>query len=170
MPAYPATRIIPQQSKNQHPQRMFLPLGTRILRPSFTVKSALVTNADTFTIETFRMRSDFLYRPGRLDIPVLPDIEMIPRPVESPSAMADIQVIFRKVFVLACSGTVDYYQVYRSHNFRHQASFKLMPALPVLLRCAHSLLTHCKAAACANCPRNEKISVCISFTLELRSK
>lgn len=116
------------------------------------------------------MRSDFLYRPGRLDIPILADIEVIPRSVESPSAMADIQVIFRKVPVLTCSGTVDYYQVYRSHHFRRQASFKAIPALPALLRCTHSLLTHCKAAACANCPRNEKISVCISFTLELRSK
>ena len=41
-------------------------------------------------------------------IPVLADIKMITRSVESASAMADVQVIFREILVFACGGAVNY--------------------------------------------------------------
>mgnify|MGYP003184543114 CR=1 FL=1 len=57
------------------------------------------------------------YRTGRFYIPVLADIEMITRSVESSSAMTDVQVIFCETLVFARSGAMDYYQVYSSHEW-----------------------------------------------------
>ena len=96
---------------------MFLPLGARVLRVSLAVESALIADADAFTVEALCVRSDFLYPTGGFDVPVFADIEVISRSVESPSAVADVQVMFCKVPVLTRGGAVDHYQIYRSHNF-----------------------------------------------------
>ena len=116
MPAYPATRIITQQRKNQYAQRVYLPLCTAIFGLPFTIESTLITDTYTFTIEATDVRTNLLYRPGRFYITVLTDIKMIPRSIKSPPAMADVQIVLRKTLVLACGGTMDHYQVYRSHH------------------------------------------------------
>ena len=71
---------------------MFLPFGTGIFRLSFAIESALIADTYTFFVETAAVRTNSFYRTGRFYIPVLADIEMIPRSVESPSAMTDVQV------------------------------------------------------------------------------
>ena len=60
---------------------------------------------------------DRFYRTGRFYVPFLADIEMIPRSVESPSAMTDVQVIFCETLIFARSGALDYYQIYSSHGW-----------------------------------------------------
>ena len=96
---------------------MFLSFGTGIFGMSLAVEPAFVADTDTFFVEATGVCADAFERPGRFDIPIFADIKMVSRPVESPPAVADIQVIFRKLPVLTCSGTVDYYQLYRSHTF-----------------------------------------------------
>lgn len=87
---------------------MLLPLRSGILRLPSAIQSALITYPDTFRIESLRMRPDSLHRPGRFNIPILADIEMIPRPVESPPAMTSIKVMLRKLPVLPRSGAVNH--------------------------------------------------------------
>jgi hypothetical protein len=96
---------------------MFLPFGTGIFRLSFAVESTLIANPYTFLVETAAVCTDPFYRTGRFYVPVLADIEMIPRSVESPSAMTDVQVIFCETLIFARSGAMDYYQIYSSHGW-----------------------------------------------------
>ena len=80
-----------------------------ILRATVSIQSSFVADTYTFLVETATMRTDLFYRTGRLYITVLADIKMIPRSVESAPAVADIQIIFREVLVLARGGAMDYY-------------------------------------------------------------
>ena len=96
---------------------MFLPFGTGIFRLSFAIESALIADTYTFFVETAAVRTNSFYRTGRFYIPVLADIEMITRSVESSSAMTDVQVIFCETLVFARSGAMDYYQVYSSREW-----------------------------------------------------
>jgi hypothetical protein len=84
---------------------------------SFAIESALIADTYTFFVETAAVRTNSFYRTGRFYIPVLADIEMITRSVESSSAMTDVQVIFCETLVFARSGAMDYYQVYSSHEW-----------------------------------------------------
>lgn len=85
---------------------MFLPFGTGIFRLSFAIESALIADTYTFFVETAAVRTNSFYRTGRFYIPVLADIEMITRSVESSSAMTDVQVIFCETLVFARSGAM----------------------------------------------------------------
>ena len=76
---------------------MFLPFGTGIFGMSLAVESAFVADTDTFFVEATGVCADAFERSGRFDIPIFADIKMVSRPVESPPAVADIQVIFRKL-------------------------------------------------------------------------
>ena len=87
---------------------MFLPFGPGIFGATFAVEPAFIADTDTFSVETFGVGTDLFYRTGRLYIPVFADIKMITRSVESASAMADVQVIFREILVFACGGAVNY--------------------------------------------------------------
>ena len=87
---------------------MFLPRCPGIFGMSLVVQTALIADTDTFSVETFGVGTDLFYRSGRLYIPVFADIKMITRSVESASAMADVQVIFREILVFACGGAVNY--------------------------------------------------------------
>ena len=86
-----------------------MPTGACVLRLSHAVESSFVADTYTFLVETAAMCTDLFYRTGRLYITVLADIKMIPRPVESPTAVADVQIKFRKALVLARGGAMDYY-------------------------------------------------------------
>ena len=88
---------------------MFLPFGTGIFGMSLAVESAFVADTDTFFVEATGVCADAFERSGRFDIPIFADIKMVSRPVESPPAVADIQIIFREALVLARGGAMDYY-------------------------------------------------------------
>ena len=75
---------------------MYLPLRPGILGTAPRVQPAFITDTDTRRIVPLGMRPDLLHRTGRHNPPVLPDIEVVSRPVESPPAMADIQIELRK--------------------------------------------------------------------------
>ena len=90
MPTYAAFGIISQQSKDEYPQRMFLPFGSGVFGTSLAVESAFIADADTFIVEAFGVGADLFYRSGRFYIPVFTDIKVVACSVESPSAMADI--------------------------------------------------------------------------------
>ena len=53
MSAHPATGIVAQECKDQHPHRMNLPFGTCIGGMTVAVKSALITNANTVLVVSF---------------------------------------------------------------------------------------------------------------------
>ena len=87
---------------------MFLPFGPGIFGATFAVEPAFIADTDTFYVETFGVGTDLFYRSGRLYIHVFADIKMLTRYVESASAMAAVQVIFREILVFACGGAVHY--------------------------------------------------------------
>lgn len=62
------------------------------------------------------MRPDFLYRPGGFNISVLADIKMITRPVESPPAVAVVQIKLGKALVLTRGGAVHHNQIDIPHD------------------------------------------------------
>lgn len=111
MTANLATGIIHQQRPDQYTQRMFLPHRPRILRPAPLTDSPLIAYPDTLCIIPTRMRPDFLYGTGCFYIPVLADIKMISGSVHSTPAVAHLQILFGKVPVRLCGGTVDNNQI-----------------------------------------------------------
>lgn len=128
MTANLATGIIHQQRPDQYTQRMFLPHRPRILRPAPLTDSPLIAYPDTLCIIPTRMRPDFLYGTGCFYIPVLADIKMISGPVHSTPAVAHLQILFGKVPVRLCGGTVDNNQINHSHPPMHE----LIPTTPAI--------------------------------------
>ena len=102
---------------NELAHRFLLCVRPGILCLAVLIQSALIADTYTFFVETAAVRTNSFYRTGRFYIPVLADIEMITRSVESSSAMTDVQVIFCETLVFARSGAMDYYQVYSSHEW-----------------------------------------------------
>ena len=60
-----------------------------------------ISDTDTFFVEATGVCAAAFERSGRFDIPIFADRKMVSRSVESPPAVADIQVIFRKLPVLS---------------------------------------------------------------------
>ncbi len=94
---------------------MFLPTGTRVFRLSVAVQAAFIADADALPVETPAVCADPFYRAGRLDIPILADVKMIPCPVETAAAVADVQIMFGEGFILACRGAMHHNHINRSH-------------------------------------------------------
>lgn len=76
MPVHAAAGIIFHHCKNEHMQRMFLPLSARIGRPSADIESAFVTNPDTCQVISLGVRSDPFDGTGGFDVPIFADIEV----------------------------------------------------------------------------------------------
>ena len=107
--AQPGTGIILQQQQHKHTQGVPLERGACIGRATTLVKTAFVTDPDALVVPTAGMGTGQGQGTEGLDVTVLADIKMIPRPVESPPAVADVQIKFRKTLVLARGGAMDYY-------------------------------------------------------------
>ena len=58
--AHPAAGVIHQQRSDKHPQRVFLPFGTRICGTITDIQSAFITNTDAVRIVAQRMCSRLL--------------------------------------------------------------------------------------------------------------
>ena len=96
---------------------MNLPFGTGIGGMTVAVESALITNANTVLVVSFCVRTDSFNLTGGLYISIFTDIKMITRPVETTPTVAHFQIIFRKIPVRPCGGTVDHNQIDGSHKF-----------------------------------------------------
>ena len=123
-----ATGIIHQQRPDQYTQRMFLPHRPRIRQPAPLTDSPLIAYPDTLRIMSTRMRPYFLYGTGCFYIPVLADIKMISGSVHSTPAVAHLQILFGKVPVRLCGGTVDNNQI----NHPHPPMHELIPTTPAI--------------------------------------
>ena len=89
------------------------------------------------------------------DITVFSDVKMVAGAVESPAAVAHLQVLLRKRTVFTGGRAMNDDQIDFSH--------RCLSSSPFYLRNSHSVFRQ-------RCSRNEKISACISFTLALKSK
>lgn len=104
---HPCFRIIHLQCPYQHPQRMSLPLCTRIFGHSVAVQSTLVANSYATRIVTPCMRPGLLYGTKAFDVPVQANVIMIPRFADPPSQMIGSELRFRVVAVSTSGGTVN---------------------------------------------------------------
>ena len=107
---------------------MYLPLRPGILGTAPRIQPAFITDTDTRRIVPLGMRPDLLHRTGRHNPPVLPDIEVVSRPVESPPAMADIQIELRKTPVFSRCRAMNHNQIDFPHTspfiFRHSSHWE----------------------------------------------
>ena len=115
VPAKAAAWIVAQQQHDEHPQGMFLKIGTGIGgMPSF-VEPTFIADADRMGIVVFDVRSGLSDGAECFYIPVLADIKMITCAGESPAQVVCCQVMFRIAAVAAGGGTVDNDEVDESH-------------------------------------------------------
>ena len=115
MPAEAAAGIIAQQQHDEYPQRVFLKIGAGIGRIPPLIQPALVTNADTVSVMAFGMRPGTFQRPERLYITVPADIIVITCAGESPAQVVYGQLMFGIATVATGSGTMNDYEVDKSH-------------------------------------------------------
>ena len=92
------------------------------------VEAALIANTDTIQVVSLGVRTYPFNLPRRLDAPVLTDVEMIPHTVETTAAVAHLQILFGKVPVRLCGGTVDNNQI----NHPHPPMHELIPTTPAI--------------------------------------
>lgn len=104
---HPCFRIVHLQCPHQHPQRMPLPLCTRIFGQSVAVQSTLVANGYAARIVTPCVRPGFLHGTKAFDIPIQANVIMVARFAESPSQMIGSELRFRVVAVSTSGGTVN---------------------------------------------------------------
>ena len=83
----------------------------RVCRTSPTVQTTFVADAYRVSIETSGVCPDTVYRTGEVDCPVLADVVVIARAVESAAAVHRFQVIRGKRTVFARGGTVNHNQI-----------------------------------------------------------
>ena len=115
VPAKAAAGIVAQQQHDEHPQGMFLKIGTGIGgMPSF-VEPTFIADADAVGVVASGMRAGTFQRPERLYITVLTDVKMITCAGEAPAQVVCCQVVFRIAAVAAGGGTVDNDEVDESH-------------------------------------------------------
>ena len=100
MSAHPATGIVAQECKDQHPHRMNLPFRAGVGRTIVIVEAALIANTDTIQVVSFGVRTYPFNLPRRLGAIVLTDVEIIPHTVETTAAVAHLQIFFREIPVL----------------------------------------------------------------------
>ena len=86
---------------------MFPPRSTRIFGHSPTVQPTFIADPYTLLVETSCVSTDTSDRAGRFDITVSADIKMIPRSVESATAVTRLQVMLGEALVLPGGGAVD---------------------------------------------------------------